>query len=207
MIKNFIEKSWLLIIAAFGFGVLLAGTNEWLAPKIKQQQIKKFNNLAGSMIEGAENFENVSEEPVIVKSASGKPLEVRSLKKGVNADGDVIGWAFVAEGSGFADRIQLVIGVDAEFEKIKGYGVLLSNETPGFGDKIGNPDHYFAKQFAGTPTERLELSKIGDWEKIEGDTEIIAISGATVTSEAVVSIFNTYVEQVKKYLADKGFLK
>jgi hypothetical protein len=62
MIKNFIEKSWLLIVASLLFGVLLAGTNAKLAPIIKQNQIDKFNSLAGSMVEGATTFESISEE-------------------------------------------------------------------------------------------------------------------------------------------------
>jgi len=204
MIKNFIEKSWLLIVASLVFGLLLAGTNEKLGPMIKKQQALKFSKLAGNMIEGADKFEIVSEEPVKIKSAKGKDIEVKSLKKGVDKDGKILGWAFEAVGSGFADKIKLVIAVDAKFETIKGFGVLLSNETPGFGDKIGKPDHKFVTQFAGTPAEDLTLSKIGDYGKV--DTEIVAISGATITSNAVVSIFNTYIGQVKAALKEKGLL-
>ena len=56
MIKNFIEKSWLLIVASLFFGVLLAGTNAWLDPRIKQNEIDKFNSLAGGMFEGVSAF-------------------------------------------------------------------------------------------------------------------------------------------------------
>jgi len=204
MIKNFIEKSWLLIVASLAFGLLLAGTNEILDPIIKLEQAKKFAELAGEMIEGAEKFEIVSEDAIMIKSAKGKDIEVKSLKKGVDESGKTLGWAFEAVGSGFADKIKLVIAVDAEFKTIKGFGVLSSNETPGFGDKIGKPEHPFVTQFAGTPAEELTLSKIGEYKKI--DAEIIAISGATVTSDAVVSIFNTYIGQVRADLKEKGLL-
>jgi len=205
MIKTFIEKSWLLIVASLGFGLLLAGTNEWLDPKIKEQQIKKFNSLAGALVEGATAFESVDENGIEIKSAKGKPITV-DVKKGVNEAGEIVGWAFVAEGSGFADKIKIVIALDGEFKTLKGFGVLSSNETPGFGDKIAKPEHYFVKQFAGTPAGELTLSKTGDWEKIEGDNEIIAITGATVTSDAIVSIFNTYIEQVRQILIEKQLL-
>jgi len=165
----------------------------------------KFSKLAGNMIEGADKFEVVSEDAIKIKSAKGKDIEVKSLKKGVDKDGKTLGWAFEAVGSGFADKIKLVIAVDAKFEIIKGFGVLLSNETPGFGDKIGKPDHKFVTQFAGTPAAELTLSKIGDYTKTD-DTEIVAISGATITSDAVVSIFNTYIGQVKAALKEKGLL-
>ncbi|MCF7954978.1 MAG: FMN-binding protein [Phycisphaerae bacterium] len=204
MIKNFLEKSWLLIVASLAFGLLLAGTNEKLDPLIKEQQALKFSKLAGAMIDGADKFEDAAEKPIIIKSSKGKDIEVKTLKKGVGIDGKTLGWAFEAVGSGFADKIILVIGVDAEFKTIKGFGVLSSNETPGFGDKIGKPDHKFVTQFAGTPADELTLSKIGDYGKI--DTEIIAISGATITSDAVVSIFNTYISQIKDALTEKGLL-
>jgi Na+-translocating ferredoxin:NAD+ oxidoreductase subunit G len=183
--------------------LLLAGTNEFLGPKIIEQQKKKFNDLAGAMVQGATSFESVDAEGLDITSVKGKPAKV-DVKKGINADGDTMGWAFIAEGAGFADKIQIVIGVDAKFEKLLGFGVLLSNETPGFGDKIGKPEHPFVTQFAATPAEELTLSKIGDYKKI--DAEIIAISGATITSDAVVTIFNTYIEQVKTILKEKELL-
>jgi electron transport complex protein RnfG len=204
MIKNFIEKSWLLIIASLAFGVLLAVTNAQLTPRIIQNEIDKFNKLAGQMIDGAKNFESVSGE-IKITSAKGKEVEV-DVKQATDENGSTIGFAFVAEGSGFADKIKLVITTDAKFETILGFGVLLSNETPGFGDKINKSEHYFVKQFVGTPAKKLELEKIGDWQKIDGDTEIIAITGATITSDAVVSIFNNYVEQIKTQLQEKGLL-
>ncbi len=205
MIKEFLEKSWLLIVASLFFGVLLAGTNAMLDPIIVQNEIDKFNSLAGSMVAGTTSFESISEEGLTLPSPKGNAITV-DVKKGVDESGTVLGWAFVATGSGFADKIKLVIATGADFETLKGFGVLLSNETPGFGDKINKADHYFVKQFAGTPATTLELSKVADWKVIDGDNEIAAITGATVTSDAVVSIFNTYIEQVKTQLKEKGLL-
>ena len=56
-------------------------------------------------------------------------------------------------------------------------------------------------QFKKAPAGKFELVKTGDDKKI--DSEIVAISGATVSSEAVVKIFNTYIEQIKKQLRVK----
>ena len=86
--------------------------------------------------------------------------------------------------------------------KLFGFKVLSSNETPGFGSKI--KDDYFGEQFKGAPAVKLILSKTGDVKEI--DSEIIAISGATVSSEAVIKIFNTYIEQVKGQLEKKELI-
>ena len=77
--------------------------------------------------------------------------------------------------------------------------MLSSNETPGFGSRI--EEDYFGNQFKKAPAEKFELVKTGDDKKI--DSEIVAISGATVSSEAVVKIFNAYIEQIKEQLRAK----
>jgi electron transport complex protein RnfG len=199
-IKFFCEQSWLLITASFAFGLLLAVTNAAWQPRIIQNELEKFNDLARVLLPEAVSFE-VAAEGVEIALAKGKKATV-DIKKGISVDGSCLGWAFVCQGSGFADKIRLVLAVDLEFEKLAGFGVLTSNETPGFGDKI--KADYFRNQFTGAPVEGLNLSKTGDHKRI--DSEIVAISGATVSSEAVVKILNTYLEQVKIKLQEKGLI-
>jgi len=199
-IKYFAEQSWLLIVASFVFGLLLAVTNAAWQPKIIQNEIEKFNGLARALLTEAASFETTA-EGVEVDIGKGRKTKT-DIKKGVSADGECVGWAFVCEGSGFADKIRLVLTVDAAFEKLAGFGVLASNETPGFGDKIKND--YFRTQFIGAPAAQLVISKTGDDKKI--DNEIVAITGATVSSEAVVEILNNYIKQVKTHLQAEGLL-
>ena len=198
-LKHFIEQSWLLVAASFFFGLLLAVTNAQLQPKIKQNEENKFKNIAGGMLTQVAEF--VVADTAYIDTGKGK-MATTDIKKALNASGEVIGWAFVCEGSGFADKIKLVVAVDSGFEKLAGYGVLSSNETPGFGDKIKND--YYRNQFMGASASELSLLKLGDAGLI--DNEIIAISGATVSSEAVVKILNNYIKQVKIHMQEKGTL-
>ena len=199
-IKFFIEQSWLLVVASFAFGLLLAVANAAWQPRIIQNELNKFNDLARVLLPKAVSFE-VAAEGIEVGLDKGKTAKVE-VKKGISVDGECLGWAFVCEGPGFADKIRLVLAVDSGFEKLAGFGVLASNETPGFGDKI--KADYFRSQFAGAPVEGLSLSKTGDHKRI--DSEIVAISGATVSSEAVIKILNTYLEQVKTRLEEEGLI-
>ncbi len=199
-IKHFIQQSWLLIAVSFFFGLLIAVANAAWEDKILQNEEDKFNNLARGMLTEATSFETAVEKAEL-QSAKGKKIKV-DIKKAISADGKCVGWAFICEGSGFADKIKLVLTIDAGFEKIAGFGVLSSNETPGFGDQIKLP--YYRKQFFSAPAEHLSLAKKGNPELI--DSEIIAISGATVSSEAVVKIINLYVEQAKKQLQSRGLI-
>ncbi len=199
-IKHFVQQSWLLIVVSFFFGLLIAVANAAWQEKILQNEEDKFNNLAKGMLTEAASFETTVKEAE-VESLKGKKIKI-NIKKAINTGGKCVGWAFSCEGSGFADKIKLVLTVDGSFAKIAGFGVLSSNETPGFGDQIKNP--YYQSQFAGVPAEELELSKTGPSEKI--DSEIIAISGATVSSESVVKIINHYISQVKEQLQKRGLV-
>lgn len=192
-IKHFIEQSWLLIVASFFFGLLIAVTNAAWAPRIEQNKIKKLNRLMGSLLPKATGFELEAE--LEIKSAKGK--KVRSNVYKAISDANVCaGWAFNCEGPGFQDKIELVVAVDKDFERIAGFSVLASNETPGFGDRIKLP--YYRNQFEGAPAEKLELVKTGDAKEI--DPEIVAITGATVSSEAVIKIINNSITQIKQQM-------
>lgn len=197
-IKFFFVQSWLLLLASFGFGLLLAATNAAWQPRIIQNEKDKFNNLVNDLVREAASFE-VALEAVPINIGKGK-LAKTDIQKALNAEGECVGWAFIAEGSGFADKIRLVVAVDAKFEKLAGFGVLYCYETPGFGDKIKND--YYRSQFMGVPAGVLEVSKTGDSTII--DSQIVAISGATVSSEAVVKILNNYIKQVKSLLQKEG---
>ncbi|MEA3224521.1 MAG: FMN-binding protein [Planctomycetota bacterium] len=199
-VKYFFQQSWLLIVASFFFGLLIAVANAAWEGRILQNVEDKFNNLVVEMIPEAATFE-IALEDVEVESGKGKK-KATSVRKAVSAEGKCVGWAFMCEGSGFADKIKLVLTVDADFEKLKGYGVLSSNETPGFGDKI--KEQFYRNQFVGAPTIDLVLMKLGDPGEI--DSKIVTISGATVSSEAVVVIVNTFLGQIKNHMQEKGLI-
>ncbi len=199
--KLFIQESWLLIVCSFFFGLAIAAADAAWQGKISQNQESKFNNIAREMLADAASFETVLQDAQVDSGKGGVLLT--SVRKALAADGSIAGWAFTSEGSGFADKIKLVLAVDAKFERILGYGVLSSSETPGFGDKIKMP--YYRDQFIGAPTGNLTLTKTGDAKKI--DSEIVAITGATVSSTAVINMVNTFLVQIKDQMRQKGLIE
>jgi electron transport complex protein RnfG len=199
-IKHFIQQSWLLIVASFFFGLLIAVTNAALSPRIEQNKINKRNRLVGALLPEAKDFVLLEAE-IEIESIRGKKEKVE-VYRAISEAGECVGWSFNAAGSGFADKIELVVAVDKDFEKLAGFDVLSSNETPGFGDQIKYD--YYRDQFAGAPAEELKLVTSGDPKKI--DAEIVAISGATVSSEAVVEIINNFLTQIKEQMQKKGLI-
>ncbi|OHB61348.1 MAG: hypothetical protein A2168_06415 [Planctomycetes bacterium RBG_13_50_24] len=199
-IKYFMQQSWLLIVASFCFGLLIAVTNAALSPKIRQNEINKRNRMVTVLLPEAKDF-ILLDEPVEIKSLQGR-MEKLEIYKAMSSAGECVGWSFEATGSGFADKIKLVIALDKNFESIAGINVLASNETPGFGDQIKYD--YYRGQFKGAPAGELKLVTIGERGKI--DSEIVAISGATISSEAVVEIVRNSVTQVKEQMRKKGII-
>jgi electron transport complex protein RnfG len=199
-IKYFFEQSWLLIVSSFCFGLLIAVTNAALSPTIQKNKATELDNLTKALLPDAKRFAEVDAE-FEVKLAGGEK-ERAKVYKAVSEAGKCVGWSFNASGKGFADKIELVVAVDKNFEKIAGFNVLASNETPGFGDRIKSS--YYRDQFAGAPAEKLELIKTGDPKKI--DSEIVAITGATVSSKAVIEIINTFLIQIKDQMRQKGLI-
>ena len=198
LMKHFVRQSWLLIVASFCFGLLIAVTNAALSPRIEQNKIDKRNRLVGALLPEAESFILLDAE-IEIESVRGKK-EKTEIYKAQSQAGECVGWSFNAAGSGFADKIELVVAVDKNFEKLTGFDVLASNETPGFGDQIKLS--YFRDQFVGAPVEELKPVSVGEPKKI--DSEIVTISGATVSSEAVVEIINTFMNQIKVQMQNKG---
>ena len=199
-IKHFFEQSWLLIASSLLFGLLIAVTNAALSPRIEQNRINKRNQLVTALLPDAKNFVAVDPD-MTIQSLEGRQTNVEVFKAASDADA-CVGWSFNAAGPGFSDRIELVIAVDAPFEKIAGFDVLSSNETPGFGDQIKYD--YFRNQFKGAPADALKLVSAGEPATI--DSQIVAITGATVSSEAVVEIISNAVTQIKEQLQKKGII-
>ena len=199
-IKYFIEQSWLLIVSSFCFGLLIAASNAALSPQIERNLANKLDKLTTILLPAAKQFVPLDVD-IEVQTTSGKKERVKIYKALSDTD-ECVGWSFKANGDGFSGKLELVVAVDKDFEKIAGFDVLTSSETPGFGDQIKLS--YFRSQFAGAPVDELTLVKTGDPAKI--DSEIVAITGASVSSEAVVNILNSFLSSIKKQMKEKGLL-
>jgi len=190
----------LLLAMAFCFVLLVAMTNAALSERIEQNKAAKLNDLIKVLLPGAEIFPPVTADiEVSLPDGSREHTHVFEVLSG---DKQRLGWSFNAHGTGFAGPVELVLAVDANFQKMMGFEVLSSSETPGFGDQIKSD--FYRRQFVNAPVERLALVKTGD--PAVPDTQIVAITGATVSSQAVVNIVNTFLPQVRSQMQEKGLI-
>jgi electron transport complex protein RnfG len=98
-----------------------------------------------------------------------------------------IGFAFLAVGKGYGGLIDILVGLDNE-TTIKGVTIVSHLESPGLGARI--TESSFRDQFAGLNIDDVVLKRDGG--------QIDAITGATISSGAVVdAIRATVMEKVK----------
>ncbi|MFW6031327.1 MAG: FMN-binding protein, partial [Myxococcota bacterium] len=108
----------------------------------------------------------------------------------LNDRGARVGWAIPGEGPGFMDTIRLIYGFDPDRRVIVGMAVLESRETPGLGDKIDD-DEAFHENFEALEVEP-EIVPVSDKTKPH---QVDTITGATISSKAVVHIMNDTIER------------
>ena len=121
-----------------------------------------------------------------------KESEFRRVYIGYDAGGLLKGVAISRGESGFQDVIQVIFGFDPVSGKLLGMKVLDSKETPGLGDKIFKDQAFVAQFFAGPDTPLIPV-KAGAGKGQPG--EIDTITGATISSKALINIINHGLEE------------
>lgn len=184
---NYIGQAWLVILLALIYGGGLAGVQIMLGEKIAENKKNETYSVIPDLVPGADKTKT---EAIILTAKNGKEVLVY---KALSSNNDLVGWVIPAGGQGFADRIEVLIGVDATVESITGFYVLEQKETPGLGDYIKGKD--FTDRFKGKPTDKpLVVVK----RQPAAENEIRALTGATISSESVSSIVNSALANLKE---------
>lgn len=173
----------LLIISAVP-ALLLALTNSVTASTIAQRNEQANAEARKLVLESAQDFEQVKD----VKTDNSKGVEVSEIYEAKDASGNTVGYTLKVLPSGYGGTIELMVGIDSAKGQVSGINVVSNSETAGLGAKATNPE--FSDQYKGKPLEELSVLKNGT----PGDTEIKAISGATITSTAVTNGVDAAIE-------------
>ena len=173
----------LLIISAVA-ALLLALTNSVTASTIAQRNEQANAEARKLVLESAQYFEEVKD----VKTDNSKGVEVSEIYEAKDASGNTVGYTLKVLPSGYGGTIELMVGIDSAKGQVSGINVVSNSETAGLGAKSTDPE--FSDQYKGKPLEELSVLKNGT----PGDTEIKAISGATITSTAVTNGVDAAIE-------------
>lgn len=189
-IFGMIKLGLILAVYAVISCTVLAVVNNFTAPKIAQNQVKKVNSAMKSFFP-EEGFTFVALNDYEPKSSGSIKIENIILAK--NAVGEVAGGAAQVSGPTY-DQATILVGMGSD-GIVKGVQFLKNTDSPGFGLKANDSTFKlpngktFYGQFEGKDAKAgFELGKNFD-----------AISGATITSNGVAGLLNAGTEVLLKY--------
>ena len=181
--ENPIVLSAVLFIISVIVALLLAYTNSVTKDTIAENVMKEQNVAKQAVLASADAFEEIA-----YQDESGL---VKAVFEGKDASGKTVGWCVNVAPNGYGGALDMMVGVLGDFT-ISGVEVVSHSETAGLGAKAQDPA--FSSQFAGKKTD-LPLSVIKNGTP--KNSEIVAISGATITSNAVKDGVNAATAAVR----------
>jgi len=199
MKNSYIGQAWLVLVLATCFGAALAGVHVALEDRIRRNKIDRTYGEIPKLVRVPGGLGRPPRAAVKDKTQEYLTPDGRVVYKAFDAAGEHIGWVIKGEGDGYADRIELLIGLDAACGKLTGLSVLDQKETPGLGNKIESEK--WRKQFReGLSAARPLVVKKGAARADRN--EIKAVTGATMSSDSVCEIVNEAVARFRAQLAD-----
>jgi len=181
-VKKFVEESWLVLIMGIVFALLLAGAQTTMSERIRENRQKALNEAIAEVVPNTVSTEQMEIDGHVVFKCFG-------------ADKNLQGWAIQATGTGFVDKITLVVGLTLDVEKITGVKVIENLETPGLGNKIVGE---WADQYKGLNAQpSIRVRRSGADPSLN---QIDAITGATWSSRYVTDIVNDAIKRIKPKL-------
>lgn len=170
----------LLLICAV-VTALLGLTNSVTAPKIEQLAVETEAAAKQAVLTDAASF---SDEMQIEKDGN-----VYTYYEGLAADGSSAGFVFRTSAKGYGGDIAVMVGIGTD-GTVAGVNILSISETAGLGMNAKNDS--FLSQFTG------KSGTIGVLKNGSSETEIQALTGATITSKAMASAVNQALDLYKE---------
>ena len=190
--KNKIIKDALaLTLITLVAGVALGGVYEITKDPIAKQEAQAKAEAYEQVFTDAAAFEEVRMDDTLIQTIRDqldqegyKAQSIEEIMRAEDQSGETLGYAFtVVTSEGYGGDIQFSMGVQND-GTLNGISILSIGETAGLGMNADTPA--FKDQFVGKQVEQLQYTKNGATQ----DDEINAISGATVTTNAMTNGVN-----------------
>ena len=187
------EKSAMITDALFLFvitvvaGLLLGVVYDVTKEPIAQQKAKAKAEACKNVFAAAETFEPMlNEDGPTAYFMAGKDsnVDINEVMRALDSAGQLMGYVItVTDHEGYGGDIQFSMGVTLD-GTLNGISLLSISETAGLGMKAGD---VLVPQFANKKVESFTYTKSGSMN----DSEIDTISGATITTNAIVNGVNS----------------
>ncbi|MBR3644951.1 MAG: RnfABCDGE type electron transport complex subunit G [Lachnospiraceae bacterium] len=202
--KNIVKDTVILLLITLISGVALGAVyNVTKQPRAKQEELAE-NQAYKNVFPEAVSFEEYSDlgddigEFITDMDKKTKEKDENNSNKDINAkidsvvtaldkDGKSIGYVItVTDSEAYGGDIRFTVGISNE-KVIKGISFLSIKETPGLGMRADEDE--FKNQFKNKSVDYVKYTKSG----ASSDNDIDALSGATITSNAVTNGVNAAI--------------
>lgn len=197
--KNVIKDAMILFAITLVAGLLLGVVYDVTKAPIAAQEEKAKTEACRNVFETAASFEayegfDAASASAVLTEAGITAVDINEVMYAKDASGADIGYVItVTDHEGYGGDIQFTMGLTKE-GVLNGISLLSIAETPGLGMKA---EDVVVPQFVNKQVESFSVTKTGSAD----DSQIDAISGATITTNAIVNGVNgglVYYQNVLK---------
>lgn len=186
--NKIIKNALILMAITLVAGILLGAVYEITKDPIAVQEEEAKMEAYKKVFEGADSFAAVEGESVSAENVrkvldeGGLPAcSVSEVLKALDKDGKILGLVMnVTDSEGYGGDINFAMGIQKD-GTVNGIYILNISETAGLGMKADTDE--FKSQFKEKKVDKFQYTKTG----AQADNEIDAISGATITTNAVTN--------------------
>lgn len=190
--KKIIKDSLILFLITAIAGLLLAFVNEITKGPIESQKLDAIQNACRTVFSDASSFEEITP-----KEIENSKIVVTEIYEAKNSSGSRLGYVInLSTKEGYGSEISFAMGVTNE-RHLNGISILSSQETVGLGLEA---ETVLVPQFMDKDVTTFTYTKTGS----QSDSEIDAISSATITTRAFVNAVNEGLIYFDNNLAKEG---
>ena len=172
IIKNTLILTAITVVSGLLLGIVYDVTKEPIAQAQERTKQKAFQFTSS-------NFDE--KEAAKILKENGYTDDITEVAEATDKKGKVIGYVInVTSHEGYGGDIEISVGIASD-GTVKGIEMLSIGETAGLGMKA--KDAEFKDQFRDKKVQKFTYTKNGE----KGDDKIDAISGATITTNAVTN--------------------
>lgn len=198
--RKLIQDALILCIITLTAGALLASVYEITKEPIRMQGVLKQQRACKDVFTSATSFDEKSELILLAQEEVNKDGFTMEIIDNVllakDEQNKTLGYVFqITEKDGYGGDIVFMVGIQND-GTVNGISILSIDETPGLG--MNAKEDTFKSQFNNKKVNLFTYTKTGS----TSSSEIDAISGATVTTKAIVngvnasiSAFNNLIEE------------
>lgn len=183
--KNMFKDAAILFAITLISGLLLGLVYQVTAEPRREQQERKVREACQAVFAQAEQFEEIdyAVSETLAQQLAKNGVRIGTVYQAMDAAGSPLGYVIeTTSGEGYGGNITLYAGITDD-GILNGVSILSISETPGLGMRAGE---VLVPQFTDKSAVEFTYTKTGS----QSDSEIDAISGATITTKAVTNAVN-----------------